>query len=160
MTIHTNLAQQIADEAGAPQNVGMILSQLVRPRLSREEIINRRLNEIALASAALFGLVRPGFTGPVPHVHQDIVMGHLDDLFHFTPAESNQARDMLFEATLNHSIHETDRPRIMACANELTRIAANYRGSEAEDRAIWAAGYDLFEVESLWDAANPVGGHQ
>lgn len=30
MTIHTPLAQQIADEAGVPQNVGMIEAQLLR----------------------------------------------------------------------------------------------------------------------------------
>ena len=131
------------------------LARFASRRVSTETLNNRRIEELALASAALFGLVRPGFAGPIPHDHQDIVMGHLDELFGFTPAESDQARDMLFEGTLNHSIAEHDRPRILACANELTRIAANYRGSDEQDREIWAAGYDLFEVESLWDAANP-----
>lgn len=115
----------------------------------------RRIEELSLAAAALWGLVRPGFTGPIPHDHQAIVMGHMDALFGFTPAESQQASDMLFEGTLNHSIAEHDRPRIVACATELTRIAANYRGTEEQDREIWAAGFELFEIESLYEASHP-----
>jgi hypothetical protein len=110
-----------------------------------------RIEELSLAAAALFGLANS--QGPIPHDHQAIVMGHLDTLFEFTPAESTQASDMLFEATLNHAIHESDRPRILACAMELTRIAMNYRGHDWQDREIWAAGFELFEVESLWEAS-------
>jgi hypothetical protein len=115
----------------------------------------RRIEQLSLAACALWGLVRPGFTGPIPHDHQDVVMKHLDDLFGFTSPESDRARDMLFEGTLNHAIHENDRPRILACANELTRIAANYRGTEEQGREIYAAGFDLFEIDALWEASQP-----
>lgn len=130
--------------------------------MARHEIItkidgkrDRRLNELALAAAALYGLVRPGFTGPIPHDHQALVMEHMDALFGFTSVESERASDMLFEATLNHAIADYDRPRILACATELTRIAANYRGTEEQDREIWAAGFELFETDSLWEASQP-----
>lgn len=115
----------------------------------------KRINELGLAAAALFGLVRPGFTGPIPHDHHDLVMATLDDLFDFTPAESDQARDRLFEQTLNHSIPEHDRPIIARCATELTRIASVYRGTDQQWREICAAGYDLFEIDALWEDSQP-----
>lgn len=111
----------------------------------------KRIEEISLAACALFGLIH--HRGPVCHDHQALVMGHLDACFGFTPAESERASDMLFEATLNHSITDFDRPRIEACATELTRIASTYRGSEEQDREVYAAGYELFEIESLWEAS-------
>lgn len=126
-----------------------------RPRITKDFLVRRRLNELGLAAAALFGLA--ACKGPITHGHQEVVMGHLDELFGFTPAESQQASDMLFEATLNHSIADWDRPRIDACATELTRIASGYRGREWQDREIWAAGYQLFEIDSLWEASCPVG---
>lgn len=115
----------------------------------------KRIEELTLAACALWGIVRPGFTGPIPHDHQDVVMQHLDTLFGLTPVESERARDRLFEQTLNHSIPEHDRPAILRCATELTRIAANYNGSEEQAREIWAAGFDLLEIDSLWDASQP-----
>lgn len=111
----------------------------------------KRIEEISLAACALFGLIH--HRGPVCHDHQAVVMEHLDTCFGFTPAESDQARDMLFEATLNHSIADFDRPRIEACATELTRIASTYRGSEEQDREVYAAGFELFEIESLYEAS-------
>lgn len=113
----------------------------------------KRIEQIALAACALSGLTLPHSTGPIPHAHQADVMAVLNDLFGFTPAESDQASDMLFEATLNHAIADWDRPRILACATELTRIASVYRGTEEQDREIWAAGYDLLEIESLYEAS-------
>lgn len=71
----------------------------------------KRIEEISLAACALFGLVH--FRGPVCHDHQAVVMGHLDTCFGFTPAESERASDMLFEATLNHSITDDDLHDIM-----------------------------------------------
>jgi hypothetical protein len=115
----------------------------------------RRIAELSLAACALSGLVRSGFTGPVDHDHQAIVMQHLDTLFGFTPVESAHASDRLFEQTLNHSIPEWDRANITQCATELTRIASVYRGTEDQDREIWLAGFNLFETDSLWDAAQP-----
>lgn len=120
-----------------------------------EQKHGRRIQELSLAACALFGIVRPGVKGPVLHAHQDVVMEQLDTLFGFTPAESDQARDRLFEQTLNHSIPDHDRPLIERCATELTRIASVYRGSAEQDREIWAAGYDLFEIDSLYDASQP-----
>lgn len=126
------------------------------PSVSKiDERHGRRIGELSLAAAALFGIVRPGITGPIRHDHQDAVMAQLDTLFGFTPVESDQARDRLFEQTLNHSIPEWDRAAIARCATELTRIASVYRGTEEQDREIWAAGYDLFEIESLWEASQP-----
>lgn len=115
----------------------------------------RRISQLSLAACALWGLAREDLKGPVTHNHQALVMDVLGELFGFTPAESDRASDMLFEATLNHSIADFDRPRIMACANELTRIAANYRGTDEQDREIWLAGFELFEIESLYEASNP-----
>lgn len=115
----------------------------------------QRIQELSLAACALFGIVRPGIKGPVLHSHQDVVMEQLDTLFGFTPVESDRARDRLFEQTLNHSIPDHDRPIITRCATELTRIASVYRGTEEQDREIWAAGFDLFEIDSLWDASQP-----
>lgn len=115
----------------------------------------QRIQELSLAAFALFGIVRPGVTGPVLHAHQDVVMEQLDTLFGFTPIESDRARDRLFEQTLNHSIPDHDRPIITRCAAELTRIASVYRGTEEQDREIWAAGFDLFEIDSLYDASLP-----
>lgn len=115
----------------------------------------QRIQELSLAACALFGIVRPGVTGPVLHAHQDVVMEQLDTLFGFTPIESDRARDRLFEQTLNHSIPDHDRPLIERCAVELTRIASVYRGTEEQDREIWAAGFDLFETDSLWEASQP-----
>ena len=80
---------------------------------------------------------------------------NLDTLFGFTPVESDRARDRLFEQTLNHSIPDHDRPIIERCAVELTRIASVYCGTEERDREIWAAGYELFEIDSLWEASQP-----
>lgn len=120
----------------------------------------RRREELALASCALFGICH--HRGPINHAHQAIVMKHLDDLFGFTPAESEQASDMLFEATLNHSISDFDRPRIEKLASRLSIIARDYDGSDAADREIWAAGYELFQIESLWEAslAPETAGHR
>ena len=119
--------------------------------LTKEQRIHaQRVEELNLASAALLGLVH--VRGPVCHAHQSIVMGHLNTLFGFTPAESDQASDMLFEGTLNHSITDFDRPRIEKCARALSDIALGYCG---DAKPIWAAGYDLFEIESLWDASQP-----
>lgn len=115
----------------------------------------RRINELSLAACALYGIVRPGVTGPIHHDHQDVVMEQLDTLFGFTPIESDRARDRLFEQTLNHSIPDHDRPIIERCATELTRIASVYRGTEEQDREIWAAGFDLFEIDSLYEASLP-----
>lgn len=110
----------------------------------------RRVDELGLACAALLGIAR--VRGPVTHDHQEIVMGHLDDLFGFTPEESQSASDMLFEATLNHSIADADRPRIEKCALRLAEIAKHYDGSDDHDGAIWQAGFDLFEIDSLYHA--------
>lgn len=115
----------------------------------------QRIQELSLAACALFGIVRPGVTGPVLPAHQDVVMDQLDTLFGFTEIESDRARDRLFEQTLNHSIPEHDRPVIIRCATELTRIASVYRGTEEQDREIWAAGFDLLEIDSLWEASQP-----
>lgn len=115
----------------------------------------QRIQELSLAACALSGLIRPGFTGPIPHDHQDVVMAHLDTLFGFSPVESDRARDRLFEQTLNHSIPEHDRQIIARCATELTRIASVYRGTEDQDREIWAAGFDLFEIDALYEASLP-----
>lgn len=115
----------------------------------------QRIQELSLAACALFGIVRPGVTGPVLHAHQDVVMEQLDTLFGFTPIESDRARDRLFEQTLNHSIPDHDRAIITRCATELTRIASVYRGTEEQDREIWAAGFDLFEIDSLYEASLP-----
>lgn len=115
----------------------------------------QRIQELSLAACALFGIVRPGVTGPILHAHQDVVMEQLDTLFGFTPIESDRARDRLFEQTLNHSIPDHDRPIITRCATELTRIASVYRGTEEQDREIWAAGFDLFEIDSLYEASQP-----
>lgn len=114
-----------------------------------------RIQELSLAACALFGIVRPGVKGPILHAHQDVVMEQLNTLFGFTPIESDRARDRLFEQTLNHSIPDHDRPIIERCATELTRIASVYRGTEEQDREIWAAGFDLFETDSLWEASQP-----
>lgn len=114
---------------------------------------SRRLNELGLAAAALFGLADS--RRPIPSDHRAVVMEHIDTLFGLTPAESDRASDMLFEATNDHSIADFDRPRILACAVELTRIAANYRGTDAQDREIWLAGFELFEIDSLWEASQP-----
>ena len=118
-----------------------------------ERLNSRRVDELALASAALLGLVH--VRGPVGFEHQAVVMGHINDLFGFSEAESQQASDVLFEGTLNHSITDFDRPRIEACALRLAEIAKHYNGTADHDRCIWAAGYDLFEVESLFEASQP-----
>lgn len=115
-----------------------------------ERLYSRRVDELALASAALLGLVR--VRGPVHHDHQAVVMGHLNDLFGFTDPEFDRASDTLFEATLNHAIHDDDRPRIEKCAMALAEIARTYRG---DDKPIWAAGFELFEIDRLWEASLP-----
>jgi len=126
--------------------------------MARHEKITRiegkhahRIEELSLAACALWSLAR--VSGPIPHDHQDVVMQHMGTLFGFTPVESDRARDRLFEQTLNHSIPEWDRAAITRCATELTRIAANYRGTEEQDREIWLAGFGLFETDGLWEAA-------
>lgn len=129
------------------------LSKIAAERIDARH--GKRIQELSLAACALFGIVRPGITGPIRHAHQDVVMEQLDTLFGFTPVESDRARDRLFEQTLNHSIPDHDRPLIERCATELTRIASVYRGTEEQDREIWAAGFDLFEIDSLWEASQP-----
>lgn len=127
------------------------MNALTPIRLTKEQRIHaQRVEELNLASAALLGLVH--VRGPVTHAHQDVVMGYLDTLFGFTPAESDQARDMLFEGTLNHSITDYDRPRIEKCARALSDIALGYCG---DAKPIWAAGFELFEIESLFEASQP-----
>lgn len=120
-------------------------------KLSPTQRLNaRRVDELGLASAALLGIAH--VRGPVTHSHQAVVMTHLDELFGFTSEESQSASDTLFEATLNHAIHDTDRPRIIKCALRLAKIAKHYDGSENHDRAIWQAGFELFEIDGLFDA--------
>lgn len=128
-------------------------SQIAASRIDGRH--GQRIQELSLAACALFGIVRPGVKGPVLHAHQDVVMEQLNTLFGFTPVESDRARDRLFEQTLNHSIPDHDRPIIERCAVELTRIASVYRGTDEQDREIWAAGYDLLEIDSLWEASQP-----
>lgn len=121
-------------------------------KLSPTQRLNaRRVDELGLASAALLGLAH--VRGPVNHTHQAVVLGHLNDLFGFTPEESQSVSDTLFEATLNHAIHDTDRPRIKKCALRLAEIANHYDGSADHDRAIWNAGFELFELDGLYSAA-------
>lgn len=120
-------------------------------RMTTEQRVHaQRVEQLGLASAALLGLVH--VRGPICHEHQAVVMGHLNDLFGFTPAESDRASDMLFEATLNHSIADEDRPRIEKCALALSNIAVGYAGDATP---IWAAGFELFEIDSLWEASQP-----
>lgn len=142
-------ATEIAEAAGEPFKAERIARRLN----ARQRLVERRREEIVLAACALSGICI--HRGPITHAHQAIVMGHLDALFGFTPAESAQASDMLFEATLNHSIHDSDRPRIEKLANKLTIAAKDYDGSDCADRELWAAGYELFEVDSLFDASQP-----
>lgn len=125
-----------------------------RAALAKVEVRNAsRLNELGLAAAALFGLAN--YLGPVSKSHRTDVMETLDNLFGLTPAESDQASDRLFECTTGGAIADYDRPRILGCATELTRIAANYHGTSEQDREIWLAGFELLEIDSLWEASQP-----
>lgn len=84
----------------------------------------------------------------------NMVTANLDALCGFTPAQSVQARDMLFDASDNGVIPTWVIDKIATCCKKLADIVA-YSGLASQDHDLWMALYNLLEVECLYEAANP-----
>lgn len=105
------------------------------------KLIGRRVNGLGLAAAALLGIA---FNEHFDGQHRKELMAPLDELFGWTPCESDVAHDWLFYDGLS-------KQQIRDLAYRLIHLAQDYDGSDEHDSMIWMAGYDAFEIESLFD---------
>lgn len=112
------------------------------------KLIGRRINELGLAAAALIGIA---FNERFDGQRRKELMAPLDELFGWTVRESDVAHDWLFEDGLS-------KEQVRDLAYRLIRIAQDYDGSDEHDSMIWMAGYQAFEIESLFDACLTLAG--
>lgn len=114
------------------------------------KLIGRRVNELGLAAAALLGIA---FNERFDGQRRKELMAPLDELFGWTVRESDMAHDWLFHDGLS-------KEQIRDLAYRLIRLAQDYDGSDEHDSMIWMAGYDAFEIESLFDECLTLAGSQ
>lgn len=122
--------------------------------MNKHQMIERRKLEIFNVITSLY--ILHGHRGQVvPTITADMVMHNIDALCGFTHAQSVQARDMIFDASENGVIPEWTIKSIGTCCLKLSGIVAKYQGLESQDNDMWMALYNLFEVECLFEQANP-----
>lgn len=121
--------------------------------MTKQELIDKRNLEIFNVATSLYMLTHY-HSKVVLDVTKKLVMKNLDTLCGFTPAQSDQAHDMLFEASEDGTIPEWTSRKIEICCMKLGEISAQYMMTEVQDRDMWLALYNLLEVECLFEAAS------
>lgn len=122
--------------------------------MNKQQMIERRKLEIFNVITSLY--ILHGHRGQiVPTITADMVMHNIDALCGFTPAQSVQARDMIFDGSESGIIPEWTMRNIEMCCIKLADFVAKYQGLEIQDNDMWMALYNLLEVECLYEQANP-----
>lgn len=95
--------------------------------------------------------------GPVAGASSNAMMKNIDELCCFTPGESDQARDYIFNSSDDGTIPECVKREVAKCGDKLSRLFHHFTGDREDYAAMWEALYDLFEIDSLWEAAKENG---
>lgn len=87
----------------------------------------------------------------------DAVMKNVDGFCCFTPDESDQARDYIFNSSNDGEIPHCVKKEMGKCLLKLSELFEHFTGDREDYAAMWEALYDLFEIDSLWEAAKENG---
>lgn len=87
----------------------------------------------------------------------DAVMKNIDELCCFTPDESDRARDYIFNSSDDGTIPHCVKKEMEKCLLKLSELFEHFTGDRADYAAMWEALYELFEIDSLWEAAKENG---
>lgn len=122
--------------------------------MNKHQMIERRKLEVFNVMTSLY-LLYGHRTMITTSATANMIMYNLDALCGFTPAQSVQARDMIFDGSETGVIPEWTIKSIGTCCIKLADFVAQYQGLESQDNEMWMALYNLLEVECLFEAANP-----
>lgn len=98
--------------------------------------------------------------GSVKRPTSNAMMKNIDELCCFTPDESDQARDYIFNSSDDGTIPECVKMEVAKCGDKLSRLFQHFTGDREDYATMWEALYDLFEIDSLWEAAKENGAGQ